>query len=486
MSYLTKMLIDGKWLDSTSGKTAISYDPSTGDELSVAPDGDEHDVDRAVRAARQALESRAWRLQTPQARSLLLWRLADLIERDAEELAKLEAQDTGKPINEARYFDIPFTVDILRYFAGWPTKLNGDVIPISFPVTAERRFHAYTRREPVGVVAAIVPWNYPLMLSVKKLAPALAAGCTTILKPSEHTPLTAEKLARLVEETGFPEGVFNLVNGRGDVVGAHLAAHPGVDKIMFIGSTAVGRQVLIGAAANFKKVSLELGGKNANVVFADADLERAIQYACDAIFLTQGENCIAGGRLYIERNIYDQVLEGVVERARKIKLGPALDPDTQMGPLITGAHRRRVQRYIELGNDEGARLVCGGTSDDKSRGYFLAPTVFGETTDSMRVAKEEIFGPVLCAAPFDSEEAVMRSVNGTSYGLGAAIWTRDLSRAHRLAEQIESGQVWINTYQACDAALPFGGYKQSGWGRDTCQDSLLACTQEKTVVVDIG
>jgi phenylacetaldehyde dehydrogenase len=475
-----KMLINGKWVAATSGKTFPTYNPATGEVLARVAEGDSADIELAVKAARAAFDTGPWRRLTPSERGRMIWKLADLIEQNLEELAELETLDNGKPLKIARAADVPLAVDLFRYMAGWATKIEGTTIPISVAYTPGVQYLAYTLREPVGVVGQIIPWNFPLLMAAWKLGPALATGCTVVLKPAEQTPLSCLRLGELIQEAGIPDGVVNIVPGYGETAGAALSAHPKVDKIAFTGSTEVGKLILQAAAGNLKKVSLELGGKSPNIVFADVDLDAAIAGAASAIFFNHGQCCCAGSRLYVEDKIFDKVVEGVSEHARKINVGSGLDSSTDMGPLVSEEQLNRVCGYLESGFSEGAKATVGGSRHGE-KGYFVKPTVLVNTSEKMKVVQEEIFGPVVTAIPFSDPEELTVQANDTVYGLAAGIWTRDIKKAHRLAAQLHAGTVWINCYNIFDAALPFGGYKQSGWGREMGKDSLEMYTEVKAV-----
>src|SRR6516165_2511256 len=475
-----KLLIGGKWVDAASGRTFPVYNPATAEVIAHVAEGGKQDIDRAVTAARRAYESGPWPRLTPSERGRLVWKLGDLILEHLEELAELESLDNGKPITVARAADVPLAADLFHYMAGWATKLEGNTIPISVPYARGAQFHAYTVREPVGVVGQIIPWNFPLLMAAWKLGPALATGCTVVLKPAEETPLSALRLGELIQEAGFPEGVVNIVPGYGETAGAALAAHMDVDKIAFTGSTEVGKLIVQGAVGNLKKVSLELGGKSPNVIFKDADLDTAIPGAASAIFFNHGQCCCAGSRLYVEKSIFDRVVEGVADHAKNIKVGSGLEPDTQMGPLVSEEQLNRVCGYLEAGFSEGAKAMAGGQKKG-DRGYFVEPTVLVNTNESMKVVQEEIFGPVVAAMPFSDPEEILPRANDSAYGLAAAVWTGDIGKAHRTADALRAGTVWINCYNIFDAALPFGGYKQSGWGREMGHDVLQLYTEVKAV-----
>ncbi len=477
-----KMLIGGQWVEAVSGKVFDTINPSTGKVLAKVAEGDREDINRAVAAARKAFEGGSWRKLTSSQRGRLLLKLADLIEQNAEELAQLETLDNGKPIKYSRGGDVPLTADHFRYFAGWVTKLEGETIPVSVP-----NMFTYTLREPVGVVGQIIPWNFPLQMAAWKLAPALACGNTVILKPAEQTPLSALRLGELVCEAGFPEGVVNIVPGFGETAGAALAAHPDVDKIAFTGSTEVGKRILRASVDNLKKVTLELGGKSPNIIFPDADLKFAIRGAMNAIFFNQGQVCTAGSRLFVHASVYDQVMGGLTDAASRMKLGASIDPATELGPLISQEQLERVTGYIETGRREGAKTMAGGErpGGNLAQGYFVQPTVFDHVRDDMTIAREEIFGPVVVALPFEDVEEVAARANKSIYGLAAGVWTNDVKKVHKMAAALNAGVVWVNTYNQFDAAAPFGGYKQSGYGREMGHAVLDAYTQIKTVWVNL-
>jgi phenylacetaldehyde dehydrogenase len=473
-----KMLINGKWVEAASGKTFPTYNPATGEVLSHVAEGDREDIDRAVKAARAAFEKGPWAKISPSERGRMMWRLADLIEKHTEEFAQLESLDNGKPLKIARIADLPLAVDHFRYYAGWATKIEGNTIPMG--LARQGSYHAYTAREPVGVVGQIIPWNFPLLMAAWKLGPALATGCCVVLKPAEQTPLTALRLGELIAEAGFPDGVVNIVPGYGETAGAALAAHMDVDKIAFTGSTEVGKLIVHAATGNLKKVSLELGGKSPNIVMDDADLETAIPGASMAIFFNQGQCCCAGSRLFVEKKIFDKVVDGISQAASKIRVRPGLDPESDLGPLVSEEQLNRVCGYLESGIKEGAKATAGG-SREGDKGYFVKPTVLVNTNDNMKVVKEEIFGPVVTATPFSDMNEIISRANDTVYGLAAGVWTRDVKKAHAVASKLKAGTVWINCYNVFDAALPFGGYKQSGWGREMGHEVLKNYTEVKSV-----
>ncbi len=479
-----KLLIGGEWANASDGKSFDTINPATGEVLTQIAAGTKEDVDRAVRAARQAFDdpAGAWQKMTASDRGKLLWKLADAIEANIEELAELETLDNGKPIFESRYVDLPFVAEIYRYYAGWATKIHGETI------NSRSNAFTYTLREPVGVVAAIVPWNFPLMLAAWKIAPALATGNTVIWKPAEQTSLSALRVGKIMQEIGIPAGVVNIVTGLGPVVGAALVEHAGVDKVAFTGSTAVGKQVMRSAADTVKRLTLELGGKSPNIVFADANLDEAVKGATTGIFYGKGEVCAAGSRLFVEKKIHGEFIERLVDRARKLKPGDPLDPKTRLGAIVSERQMNTVLGYIEKGKAQGAKLVAGGNrvSVDGGQGYFIEPTVFDSVDNNMTIAQEEIFGPVLATIPFDDVEQVAALANQNIYGLAAAVWTNDVRKAHNFARRVKAGTVWVNAYNLYDAALPFGGYKQSGFGRELGMHAIEHYTELKSVWVNLG
>jgi phenylacetaldehyde dehydrogenase len=477
-----KMLVGGEWCDAVSGARIDVRDPATGEVIATVPAADKADVDLAVRAARAAFESREWGAARPVDRERWLLGLADLLEANAKEFAEIETLDNGKPLVISQRVDVPSAVDFLRYCAGWATKIEGTTVELSMPGFRKNEFFGYTRREPVGVVGAIIPWNFPLLMAVWKIGPALATGCSLVLKPAEDTPLSALRLAELALEAGFPKGALNVVTGDGPSAGAALASHPGIDKIAFTGSTPVGK--LIGKAAldNMTRISLELGGKSPVIVLDDVDPQLAARGAANAIFFNAGQVCVAGSRLYVQRKAYDAVLEGVSAIAAKMRIGPGFESTTEIGPLVSEKQLSRVTGYVRTGLDEGATLVTGGERHGE-RGWFHQPTILTGLKESARVVQEEIFGPVLVATPFDEIEEIAALANGTAYGLSASIWSNDLKRVHRLLPRIKAGTVWVNCHGLLDNALPFGGYKQSGIGREMGRAMIDLYTETKSVMM---
>ncbi|QOT82153.1 aldehyde dehydrogenase family protein [Cupriavidus basilensis] len=478
-----KMLIDGAWQDAISGATMPVRNPATAEVLCRVPSAQEIDVDRAVAAARKAFDDSAWSRTRPRDRQNLLWRLSDLIERDAQLLAELECVNNGKSATIARVMDVQLCIDFLRYMAGWATKIEGSSVDVSMPQMPNAHFHSFIRREAVGVVGAIVAWNFPLLLACWKLGPALATGCTVVLKPADETPLSALKLAELMAEAGYPDGVLNVVTGSGAIAGAALSRHPGVDKLTFTGSTEVGK--LIGKAAmdSMTRVTLELGGKSPTIVLEDADPRIAAAGAAAAIFFNQGQVCCAGSRLYVHRKHFDNVVGEIASIADGMKLGNGLDPNVEMGPLISEKQQQRVFGYIEQGRQLGAHVACGGAQFGP--GYFVKPTVMVDVDQKGPLVQEEIFGPVLVAMPFDDIDDAIRMANDSRYGLGASIWTNNLSAAHRMVPKIKSGSVWVNCHSALDPAMPFGGFKLSGIGREMGAAAIDNYTELKSVIMNV-
>ena len=473
----TQLLIDGKWVNSVSGATFETLNPTTGDVIATVQEGGKADVDKAVKAARRAFDDGPWRKMNARERGRLIYKLADLVEQHKEELAALETLDNGKPIRDSLGADLPLAIDCYRYYAGWADKIEGKTIPINGP------YFCYTRHEPVGVVGQIIPWNFPLLMMAWKLGPALAAGCTVVLKPAEQTPLSALRVGELALEAGFPDGVINIVNGFGETAGAAISEHMDVDKVAFTGSTEVGKLIMQAAArTNLKRVTLELGGKSPNIVFADADLDAAVAGAHFALFFNQGQCCCAGSRLFVESHVHDEFVERMVKMVKTTKIGDPFDPETTQGPQVSQEQFDKVMGFIDSGKAQGARMLSGGERHG-DKGYFIKPTVFAGVEDHHQIASEEIFGPVISVIPFKDMDDVVARGNRSMYGLAAGVWTRDVTKAHKMAARLKAGTVWVNCYDVFDAAAPFGGFKMSGIGRELGEYALRNYTEIKTVTV---
>ncbi|GAC1467149.1 MAG: aldehyde dehydrogenase family protein [Isosphaeraceae bacterium] len=475
-TFQTKLLIDGQWRDSLSGKTFETVNPATEEVIAQVAEGDAADIDLAVKAARKAFDSGSWRKTDARDRGRMLNRLADLIEAKIDELAELETLDNGKPLSESRHADLPLVIDCFRYYAGWADKIHGQTVPI------RGNYFCYTRREPVGVAGQIIPWNFPMLMIAWKWGPALAAGCTVVLKPAEQTPLSALRLGELALEAGFPAGVVNIVPGYGETAGAALVAHPGVDKLAFTGEGRTAQIIMKSAADTMKRITFELGGKSPNIIFADADLDAALEGAVLGLYLNQGQCCCAGSRLFVQESVHDQFVEKLAAKVNSRKLGDPFDPATQQGPQVDKAQFDKIMSYIAKGKAEGARCVAGGERHG-DKGFYIKPTVFADVQDKMAIACDEIFGPVLSVIKFKEVDEVVERANTTDFGLAAAVWTRDIGKAHAIAHRLRAGTVWVNCYDVFDAAAPFGGFKRSGIGRELGEKALDNYTELKTVTI---
>ncbi|WZO97156.1 aldehyde dehydrogenase family protein [Isosphaeraceae bacterium EP7] len=477
-SFQTKLLIDGQWRDSVSGKTFQTFNPATEQVIAEVAEGGAADIDLAVKAARKAFESKAWRTMDARDRGRLMYKLADLIEAEIDELAELETLDNGKPISESRNADLPLVIDCFRYYAGWADKIAGQTLPV------RGNFFTYTKREPLGVAGQIIPWNFPLLMVAWKWSPALAAGCTIVLKPAEQTPLSALRLGELALEAGFPAGVINIVNGFGETAGDALVKHKGCDKIAFTGEGRTAEIIMKNAADSLKRITFELGGKSPNIVFDDADLDAAVDGSIVGMFLNQGQCCCAGTRLFVQEGVYDAFVEKLADKVKTRRVGDPFDPQTEMGPQVDQAQFDKILKYIGHGQDQGARCVTGGKRHGDT-GFFVQPTVFADVRDDMAIATDEIFGPVLSVLKFKTLDEVVDRANATEYGLAAAVWTRDIGKAHSIANRVRAGTVWVNCYDVFDAAAPFGGFKRSGIGRELGEKALDNYTELKTVTVKL-